>query len=228
MRSIEGGPIDEYIATGGEYQVIDVPPGFTHSITNIGRGDLVTLFWSSEIFDPNRTDTHSLAVDATGQTVAEATGGGVKVATILGTRPEIIRLARVMAALDRYTQHVLIHTGQNYDYELNQVFFDDLDIREPDYFLQAAGRTPAETIAAVIGKSDEVLAAVKPDAVLILGTRIAAWRRSLPNEERFRFFIWRQVIAVSMNGFRKRSIAVSSTTSATSTCPIARFRASIS
>jgi UDP-2-acetamido-2,6-beta-L-arabino-hexul-4-ose reductase len=68
MRSIEGGPIDEYIVSGGDYQVIDIPPGFTHSITNIGNGDLVALFWSSEIFDPNRTDTHYLAVDVIEQT----------------------------------------------------------------------------------------------------------------------------------------------------------------
>jgi UDP-N-acetylglucosamine 2-epimerase (non-hydrolysing) len=93
----------------------------------------------------------------------------MKVATILGTRPEIIRLSRVIAALDRYTDHVLIHTGQNYDYELNQVFFEDLEIRQPDYFLEAAGKNAAETIGLVISKSSDVLAEVKPDAVLILG-----------------------------------------------------------
>jgi UDP-N-acetyl-L-fucosamine synthase len=93
----------------------------------------------------------------------------MKVATILGTRPEIIRLSRVIAALDRYTEHVLIHTGQNYDYELNQVFFDDLEIRRPDIFLQAAGKSAAETIGLIIGKSSEVLAEIKPDAVLLLG-----------------------------------------------------------
>jgi len=93
----------------------------------------------------------------------------MKVATILGTRPEIIRLSRVVAALDRYTEHVLIHTGQNYDYELNQVFFDDLEIRRPDIFLQAAGKSAAETIGLIIGKSSEVLAEIKPDAVLLLG-----------------------------------------------------------
>lgn len=93
----------------------------------------------------------------------------MKVATILGTRPEIIRLSRVIAALDRYTEHVLIHTGQNYDYELSQLFFEDLEIRRPDYFLEAAGRNAAETIGLVISKSSEVLAEVKPDAVLILG-----------------------------------------------------------
>ena len=93
----------------------------------------------------------------------------MKVATILGTRPENIRLSRVIAALDRYTDHVLIHTGQNYDYELNQVFFEDLEIRRPDYFLEAAGKNAAETIGLVISKSSDVLAEVKPDAVLILG-----------------------------------------------------------
>lgn len=110
----------------------------------------------------------------------------MKVATILGTRPEIIRLSRVMAALDRSTEHVLIHTGQNYDYELNQVFFEDLEIRKPDYFLQVAGKSAAETIGAVIAKSDEALAEVRPDAALILGdtnsclAAIAAKRRKIP------------------------------------------------
>jgi UDP-N-acetyl-L-fucosamine synthase len=93
----------------------------------------------------------------------------MKVATILGTRPEIIRLSRVISALDRYMDHVLVHTGQNYDYELNQIFFEDLEIRRPDYFLDAAGRNAAETIGAVITKSSEVLSVIRPDAVLILG-----------------------------------------------------------
>ena len=93
----------------------------------------------------------------------------MKVATILGTRPEIVRLSRVLAALDRYTDHVLIHTGQNYDYELNQIFFEDLEIRQPDYFLEAAGKNAAETIGLVISKASEMLAVVQPDAVLILG-----------------------------------------------------------
>jgi len=110
----------------------------------------------------------------------------VKVATIVGTRPEIIRLSRVIAALDLYMEHVLIHTGQNYDYELNQVFFEDLEIRKPDHFLQAAGRSAAETIGLVIAKSDEVLGEVQPDAVLILGdtnsslAALAAKRRKIP------------------------------------------------
>lgn len=110
----------------------------------------------------------------------------MKVVTIVGTRPEIIRLSRVIAALDRYTEHVLVHTGQNYDYELNQIFFEDLEIRKPDFFLDAAGQTAAETIGLVIARSDAVLRQVQPDAVLILGdtnsclAAIAAKRLKIP------------------------------------------------
>jgi len=93
----------------------------------------------------------------------------MKVATIVGTRPEIIRLSRVIAALDRYFDHVLIHTGQNYDYELNQIFFEDLGIRKPDYYLDAAAETAAQTAGQVITRSDKVLREVRPDALLILG-----------------------------------------------------------
>ena len=110
----------------------------------------------------------------------------MKVSTIVGTRPEIIRLSRVMAALDRSVEQTIVHTGQNYDYELNQIFFDDLELRKPDYFLEAAGRTAAETIGLVIARTDEALATIQPDAVLILGdtnsclAAIAAKRRKIP------------------------------------------------
>lgn len=110
----------------------------------------------------------------------------MKVATIVGTRPEIIRLSRVMAALDRYVEHVLVHTGQNYDYELNQIFFDDLEIRKPDRFLNAAGSTAAETIGLVIARADAALREIRPDAVLILGdtnsclAAISAKRQKIP------------------------------------------------
>jgi UDP-N-acetylglucosamine 2-epimerase (non-hydrolysing) len=113
-------------------------------------------------------------------------GIAVKVATIVGTRPEIIRLSRVMAALDRYVEHIIIHTGQNYDYELNQIFFEDLEIRKPDFFLEAAGGSAAETIGLVIARSDAVLRHQQPDAVLILGdtnsclAAIAAKRLKIP------------------------------------------------
>lgn len=93
----------------------------------------------------------------------------MKVVTILGTRPEIIRLSRVMAALDKAADHIVAHTGQNYDYELNQIFYDDLELRPPDEYLDAAGASAAETIAQVIMKTDALLRRVKPDAVLLLG-----------------------------------------------------------
>jgi UDP-N-acetylglucosamine 2-epimerase len=110
----------------------------------------------------------------------------LKVMTIVGTRPELIKMSRLIAEFDRYTQHVLVHTGQNYDYELNQVFFDDLDIRKPDYFLEAVGDNTAQTIARVIEKADEVLASEQPDAVMLYGDTnsclavIAAKRRKVP------------------------------------------------
>ena len=93
----------------------------------------------------------------------------MKVMTVVGTRPEIIRLSRVIAALDRGTEHVLVHTGQNYDYELNQVFFEDLEIRKPDHFLEAAGTTACQTIGRIIERTDELLAQLRPDALLVLG-----------------------------------------------------------
>ena len=130
----------------------------------------------------------------------------LRVMTVVGTRPEIIRLSRVMAALDRTMDHVIVHTGQNYDYELNGIFFEDLELRKPDHFLEAAGGTAAETIGQVIARADAVMRQVRPDVLLVLGdtnsclSAIAAKR-----------------IDASTSEFRKRSIAGSSITSATST-----------
>jgi UDP-N-acetylglucosamine 2-epimerase (non-hydrolysing) len=110
----------------------------------------------------------------------------LRVVTVVGTRPEIIRLSRVIALLERETEHFLVHTGQNFDYELNQIFFEDLDIRGPDFFLNAAGKNAAETIGQVIIKVDEVLDKIQPDALLILGdtnsclAAIPAKRRRIP------------------------------------------------
>jgi UDP-N-acetylglucosamine 2-epimerase (non-hydrolysing) len=110
----------------------------------------------------------------------------LKVLTVLGTRPEIIRLSRVIARLDETCDHVLVHTGQNYDFELNQVFFDDLSVRKPDHFLGSAGGSVAETIGNVIIAVDRVLATEKPDAMLVLGDTnsclavIPAKRRRIP------------------------------------------------
>ena len=110
----------------------------------------------------------------------------LKVVTVVGTRPEIIRLSRVMARLDTYCEHVVVHTGQNYDYELNQIFFDDLGIRKPDFFLDAAGSTSASTIGNIIIAVDQVLAQETPDAMLVLGDTnscisvLPAKRRKIP------------------------------------------------
>lgn len=110
----------------------------------------------------------------------------MKVMTVVGTRPEIIRLSRVLARLDETTEHVLVHTGQNYDYELNQVFFDDLGLRKPDHFLNAAIGGAAQTIGAIIAAMDGVLEAEKPEALLVLGDTnsclsvIPAKRRKTP------------------------------------------------
>lgn len=93
----------------------------------------------------------------------------LKLMTVVGTRPEIIRLSRVIHACDNYFDHILVHTGQNYDYELNEIFFTDLKIRKPDYFLNAAGRGSSETIGKVIISVDQILDEVKPDALLVLG-----------------------------------------------------------
>ena len=110
----------------------------------------------------------------------------LKVMTVVGTRPEIIRLSRVLAKLDQYTDHVLVHTGQNYDYELNEIFFDELKLRRPDHFLEAVGSSVAETIGNILARVDPLLESEKPDALMVLGDTnsclavIAAKRRKIP------------------------------------------------
>jgi UDP-N-acetylglucosamine 2-epimerase (non-hydrolysing) len=110
----------------------------------------------------------------------------LKVMTLVGTRPELIKMSRVIAELDKQVNHILVHSGQNYDYELNQVFFDDLDIRKPDHFLNVSGDTVAKTIADIIAKADDIFELEKPDALLLYGDTntclaiLAAKRRKIP------------------------------------------------
>ena len=112
----------------------------------------------------------------------------LKVITIVGTRPEIIRLSRIFSVLDKYCEHILIHTGQNYDYELNQIFFNDLKIRKPDFFLNCANKniSASQTIGNLISSTDKILKKLKPDALLILGdtnsclSAIPAKRQKIP------------------------------------------------
>ena len=110
----------------------------------------------------------------------------LKVMTIVGTRPEIIKLSRVMAELEAHLDHVIVHTGQNYDYELNEIFFKELGIRKPDYFLDSVGETLAATIGNIIAKADAVMEKEKPDCILLYGDTnsclsvMAAKRRKIP------------------------------------------------
>ena len=110
----------------------------------------------------------------------------IKVMTVVGTRPEIIRLSRVIAKLDQHVEHILVHTGQNYDYELNEIFFEDLCIRKPDHFLEVARDTASQTIGNVIISVDKLLEIVQPEAVLVLGDTnscmalLPAKRRKIP------------------------------------------------
>ncbi len=110
----------------------------------------------------------------------------LKVMTIVGTRPEIIRLSRIVAKLDKFTDHILVHTGQNYDYELNEIFFDDLELRKPDYFLNASDKSPIKTIGKILISIDELIEMIKPEAILVLGdtnsciSLLAAKRRKIP------------------------------------------------
>jgi UDP-N-acetylglucosamine 2-epimerase len=110
----------------------------------------------------------------------------MKVMTIVGTRPEVIRLSRVISALDQSVEHILVHTGQNYDYELNDIFFEELEIRRPDYFLNAAGMSACQTIGRIIERTDDLLQQIRPDALLILGdtnsclAAYSAKRRKIP------------------------------------------------
>ncbi|MBB4428360.1 UDP-N-acetylglucosamine 2-epimerase (non-hydrolyzing) [Bradyrhizobium sp. CIR48] len=122
----------------------------------------------------------------TGHTKQRSFGAPMKVMTLLGTRPELIKMSRVIAEFDAQVDHVLVHSGQNYDFELNQIFFDELGIRKPDHFLGVNNETPAKAIADVIAKADEVLNAEKPDALLLYGDTntclavIAAKRKKIP------------------------------------------------
>ena len=152
----------------------------------------------------------------------------MKVMTVVGTRPEIIRLSRVIHALDRSVRHVLVHTGQNYDYELNQVFFEDLDIRKPDHFLEAAAPGAAETVGQIITRADAVLEKEQPDAFLVLGDTnscLAAYpakRRKVPI-----FHMEAGNRCVLTSGCPRRSTGGWWIICRTSTCPTARFRGSI-
>ena len=136
----------------------------------------------------------------------------LKVLTVVGTRPEIIRLSRVLARLDAHCEHVLVHTGQNYDYELNQVFFDDLGVRKPAHFLGSAGSNAAETIGNIIIAIDRVLAHEQPDAMLVLGDTNSCLAVIPAKRRKSRSSTWKPAIAASTSACPKRRTAASSIT----------------
>ena len=130
----------------------------------------------------------------------------LKVFTVVGTRPEIIRLSRVMASLDnsKSIDHIIVHTGQNYDYELNQIFFEDLKIRKPDFFLNAAGKTSTETIGQILIKIDKLLESETPDAFLVLGDTNSCLCAIPAKKDKYLFFTWKLVIDVLIRECQRR------------------------
>ena len=130
----------------------------------------------------------------------------LKVLTVVGTRPEIIRLSRVLLKLDdtESIDHILVHTGQNYDYELNEVFFKDLGLRKPDHFLNAAGKNATTTAGQILINIDPVLQEVNPDAFLVLGDTNSCLCAIAAKKRKILFFIWKQGIVVLINGCQKK------------------------
>ena len=175
----------EIETSGDKPQIVESIPGWAHYIKNIGEEDMIVILWANEIFDEANPDTYSYEVEKMDK---------LKVMTVVGTRPEIIRLSRVIVELDKNCDHILVHTGQNYDYELNEVFFENLEIRKPDFFLESAGSSSSETIGNVIIESEKLLKKVKPDAFLILVIQIVVCLFWLLNVKRFPHFIWKQAI----------------------------------
>ena len=139
----------------------------------------------------------------------------IKLMTIVGTRPEIIRLSAVIKKCDRYFNQLLVHTGQNYDYTLNQIFFEDLELRAPDFYLNAVGSDLGETIGNIIAKSYALMAQQKPDALLIWATRTAVFPPSQPSACTSPSFTWRPATAALTSACPRRPTAASWITSAT-------------
>ena len=132
----------------------------------------------------------------------------LKVVTVVGTRPEIIRLSRIIECLHRSSsiEHILVHTGQNFDYTLNKIFFEELEVPAPDFYLDAAKETAAQTIGEIILKMDLILEKIKPDAFLVLGDTNSSLSAIPAKKRKYRFFIWKLGIAVSIREFQKRPI----------------------
>jgi UDP-N-acetylglucosamine 2-epimerase (non-hydrolysing) len=128
----------------------------------------------------------------------------MKIMTVLGTRPELIRLSCVIPRLDRLSDHVLVHTGQNFDPKLSDLFFQELSIRQPDHYLCVKGATIGEQIGKILWECEKVIQRERPDKLLILGDTNSSLRQSLPSAWEFLCFIWKPAIAALTTGFLKR------------------------
>ena len=205
FKNLENDDTHTIYSSADEFKVINSIPGWVHSITNVGNENLIVLLWGNELFDKNNPDTFYHPLDASKVTESfesvkkrikeeESNLSGefgmkkLKILTILGTRPEIIKLSRIINKLDLYSDQIIVHTGQNYDFELNQIFFKELMVRKPDYFLDCASDSDstAKTIGNIISSVDDVLEKEVPDAILVLGDTnsclsvISAKRRKIP------------------------------------------------
>lgn len=130
----------------------------------------------------------------------------LKLMTIVGTRPEIIRLSSTIKACDQYFNQILVHTGQNYDYTLNQIFFDDLELRQPDHYLEAVGSNLGETMGNIIAKTYDVLLREQPDALLILGDTNSCLAAVSAKRLKFLYSTWKRVIDALIRMYLKKSI----------------------
>jgi len=130
----------------------------------------------------------------------------IKLVTVVGTRPELIRLSVIINKCDQFFEHILIHTGQNYDFELNEIFFKELNIRKPDYFLEVVGDNLGETLGNVISKSYSIFSEVKPDALLVLGDTNSSLSIISAKRLKFQFFTWKLEIVVLIKMFQRKLI----------------------
>ena len=175
-RRIGSDEVLEFEVRGEEPQAVHMLPGCTHNIINLSETeDLVTLMWANESFDANHPDTFFEKVYNEEEPMADYSSvsfknnGKLKLLIIVGTRPEIIRLAAVINKTRKYFDVILAHTGQNYDYNLNGVFFHDLELADPEVYMDAVGADLGETMGNIIAESYKLMAAIRPDAVLVLG-----------------------------------------------------------
>ncbi len=164
LRRLLHDGVVNFDVSGDEPCVIDMPTLWAHNITNTGSEELVTLFWTNTVFDP-RGSGHLPG----GRWVMRDRTGPMKVLTVVGTRPEIIRLSRVISRLEEEVDHRLVHTGQNWDPQLSDVFFKELGIRQPDYWLDVPVTSVGAVLGGVLTGIEPVLLDERPDAVLVLG-----------------------------------------------------------